>query len=228
MMSSLAIFLATFAIACALANAIRRWSKPNDHRKKKLDPEYEAAERAPGPFSWPVVGNAPSLGAAPHLTFDEMTAKYGPLFQIRIGTVPVVVINDIATIKAALSKQKEVFSGRPQFASYKLVSLGLGAVFNDVSTIGADWRNRKNKMLKHIHNYAASVDSRLSIAKHIWNEIDYMTTALEKQCLESPTGFVDPEQVIRVSVGNAVCAMCFGKRYRVDNAVSFTIHGLSV
>lgn len=222
-MSSLAVFIATFTLACAIANVIRRWGKSTSHVRKKLDPEYEAAKRAPGPFSWPIVGNAPSLGEAPHLTFDAMTKKYGPLFQIKIGTVPVVVINDIPTIKAALSKQKEIFSGRPQFASYKLVSLGLGAVFNDVSTIGADWRNRKNKMLRHIHNYAMSNDSRQSTAEHIWNEIEYMTTALEQQCLESPTGFVDPEQVMRVSVGNAVCAMCFGKRYRVDNAVSALI-----
>lgn len=217
-MSFPAIFLGTFVVAYAIMKIFRYWSNQSRQIQKTEKSDYETAPMAPGPFQWPIFGNVASLGDAPHLAFDEMTKKYGSVFRIKLGTVPVIVLNDIKTIKAALSRQKDIFSGRPQFPSYKLVSLGLGAVFNDSTTMGIDWKARKMKMLKHIHNYAASVDSRMSIAKHIWDEIEYMTVALEEQCEKSPTGFIDPEQVVRVAVGNAVCVMCFGKRYRVDNA----------
>nr|XP_039264906.1 cytochrome P450 1B1-like [Styela clava] len=220
-----AVFIGTFTMTYYLlkyANVRMNTSigkaKVKNKEEKILKEKYDEAPFAPGPWSWPIVGNAISLGEAPHLTFDEMTKTYGPIFRIRLGKFPVIVLNNTKVIKEALNRQREVFSGRPHFASYKLISLGLGAVFNDTITIGESWRELKSKMVRHIHTYAASVDKRLAVSQHIWDETVYMTKTLEKMCAESPTGYVDPETVIRVSIGNAVCAMCFGRRYEVDNA----------
>lgn len=179
---------------------------------------YDKAPCLPGPYPWPIIGNILSLGEEPHLSFDAMTKVFGPIFGIHIGTVPVLVLNNIKVIKEALARQKDIFSGRPHFSSYKLVSLGIGAVFNDRVTLGEQWLKMKQKMVKHIHGYASSVTRRNEVAKHIWQETVYMTKTLEEMCTNSPTGYVDPEQVIRVSVGNAVCAMCFGRRYEVNDS----------
>ncbi|CAG10687.1 unnamed protein product, partial [Tetraodon nigroviridis] len=41
--------------------------------------------RLPGPFAWPVVGNAMQLGQMPHITFAKLAKKYGNVYQIRLG-----------------------------------------------------------------------------------------------------------------------------------------------
>ena len=49
--------------------------------------------RLPGPFAWPVVGNAMQLGQMPHITFSKLAKKYGNVYQIRLGCSNIVVLN---------------------------------------------------------------------------------------------------------------------------------------
>lgn len=201
----------TVVLVIIIVNAMQWWRSG----RNQANSTFQNHPLPPGPWSWPIIGNAASLGDAPHLVFDAMSRIYGPIFRIKIGNVPVVVLNDLKVIKEALVGQKEVFAGRPNFASNKLVSLGLGIAFNDPETIGKDWAIRKAKMIRCLHKYAAG--KRSAIAKHITDVMAYTIHTLEKRCEESPNGCVDPESVIRVSIGNALCGMCFGKQYQVDN-----------
>ncbi|KAG7229974.1 hypothetical protein INR49_009694 [Caranx melampygus] len=88
----------------------------------------------PGPFSWPVIGNAAQLGSAPHLYFARMVKKYGNVFQIRLGCRTVVVLNGDA-IRQALIKQGPDFAGRPDFTSFQYISNGNSLAFGTTS----DW-----------------------------------------------------------------------------------------
>ena len=67
----------------------------------------------PGPFAWPLIGNAASMGPAPHLSFARLARRYGDVFQIRLGSCPVVVLNGFWVVKEALVSNSEQFSGRP-------------------------------------------------------------------------------------------------------------------
>lgn len=207
------------SVYCLLKVRLLQRRRSNKNRTQ-FEKDFEIAPFPPGPIQWPIIGNVISLGDEPHLALDKMSKIYGPIFRIRVGTVPVLVLNSMEALREALHRQKDTFSGRPHFDSYKLVSLGRGAAFNDRITMGERWKKIKMNMVKHIHDYAASMSNRDDILKHIWNETVYMTKTLEEMCSKSANGFVDPEQVVRVSVGNALCATCFGKRYEVDNAVS--------
>ncbi|NWX76754.1 CP1B1 protein, partial [Alca torda] len=57
----------------------------------------------PGPFPWPLIGNAAQLGSAPHLSFARLASTYGAVFQLRLGRWPVVVLNGERAIRQALA-----------------------------------------------------------------------------------------------------------------------------
>ncbi|KAF1671526.1 Cytochrome P450 1B1, partial [Pygoscelis papua] len=80
----------------------------------------------PGPFPWPVIGNAAQLGSAPHLSFARLASTYGAVFQLRLGRWPVVVLNGERAIRQALVRQGAAFAGRPPFPSFRLVALCFG------------------------------------------------------------------------------------------------------
>ncbi|OPJ72501.1 cytochrome P450 1B1 [Patagioenas fasciata monilis] len=67
----------------------------------------------PGPFPWPLIGNAAQLGSAPHLSFARLANTYG----------------------AALIRQGAAFAGRPPFPSFQLVSGGLSLAFGGYSEL---------------------------------------------------------------------------------------------
>lgn len=65
----------------------------------------------PGPFGVPILGFLPFLGKDIHLTLTDLSTKYGPIYQIFLGSKRVVVINDAKIIKEAF--RLPAFSGRP-------------------------------------------------------------------------------------------------------------------
>ena len=93
---------------------------------------WRNADGPPGPFPWPVIGNAAQLGSAPHFYFSRMAQKYGDVFQIKLGSRTVVVLNGDA-IKTALVKKGADFAGRPDFTSFQFVSNGMSMCFGNYS-----------------------------------------------------------------------------------------------
>ncbi|KAJ6294495.1 hypothetical protein OIU76_022547 [Salix suchowensis] len=45
----------------------------------------------PGPYAWPILGNALQMGRNPHVTLANLAKIYGPLFSVRLGSQLVVV-----------------------------------------------------------------------------------------------------------------------------------------
>ncbi|GFW41454.1 cytochrome P450 18a1 [Trichonephila clavipes] len=72
----------------------------------------------PGPIGLPVVGYLPFLSKDVHLKFIELAKKYGDVFSIRLGSVPVVVLNDTASIREAFTKPECL--GRPPHSSFSV------------------------------------------------------------------------------------------------------------
>lgn len=63
----------------------------------------------PSPWSLSIVENL-QLGDHPYLTFMEMRKKYGDIFLIKLGMVPVLVVNGMEMVKVLL-KNGEHFAG---------------------------------------------------------------------------------------------------------------------
>ena len=50
--------------------------------------QYLAPKKPPGPWSWPILGNLPTLSRSkklPHQTLRDLAAKYGGLMYLRMG-----------------------------------------------------------------------------------------------------------------------------------------------
>ena len=166
------------------------------------------ASTAPGPIGFPVLGHLPLLGTAPQLKMTEWRKRYGDVYQIRMGSYPTVVLNGIKTVKQALVKQAEDFAGRPDFFSFEFIANGKSMGFSDY---GAKW-----KMHRRIAQNALT-----QCANKKYNPIEEAITTeanfLVHNLLKADGKPVDPHTEIYLSVGNIICALCFGKRYRRDD-----------
>ncbi|XP_054655488.1 cytochrome P450 1B1 isoform X2 [Dunckerocampus dactyliophorus] len=166
----------------------------------------------PGPFAWPIIGNAVQLGSAPHLYFMRMVRKYGDIFQIQLGSRTVVVLNGDA-IKQALIKQGSEFAGRPNFASFQFISNGDGFAFNTTS----DWW-KMHRRVAHSTVRMFSTGNQLTkktFEQHILCEFKallhlFLAKTQEQQLFEPMTYLV-------VSTANIMSAVCFGKRYPYED-----------
>ncbi|KAM4663252.1 cytochrome P450 1B1-like [Discoglossus pictus] len=167
----------------------------------------------PGPFPWPLVGNVMQLGQMPHLTFCKMAQKYGNVFQIRLGSHAIVVLNGELTIREALVKHSVEFAGRPNFSSFQVVSGGKSMVFGGYSTL---WKAHKRIAHSTLRAFS-TVNTRTTklFEQHVVSEVqDLIQVFLH---LSSDGQFFDPYHECTVAVANVICALCFGKRYSHDD-----------
>ncbi|OCT68777.1 cytochrome P450 1B1-like [Xenopus laevis] len=167
----------------------------------------------PGPFPWPVVGNAMQLGQLPHLTFCKMAQKYGNVFQIRLGNQDIVVLNGDSTIREALVKHSKEFAGRPNFSSFQLISGGKSIAFGGYSTL---WKAQKKIAHSTLRAFSTvNTKTQNLFEKHVAAEAQDLIRVFLR--LTSEEQYFDPTRECTVAAANVICALCFGKRYSHDD-----------
>jgi len=78
-----------------------------------------SGKEAPGPFRWPIIGNLPQLrDAIPYRALTDIGKKFGPVFSLQLGSVPVVVVSGLDNIKQVLYHKLNHFDSRPNFNRY--------------------------------------------------------------------------------------------------------------
>lgn len=166
----------------------------------------------PGPFPWPVIGNAAQMGGSPHLYFVRMAKKYGNIFQIKLGSRTVVVLNG-GSIRQALVKQGPQFAGRPNFTSFQYISNGDSIAFGNVS----DWWK--------VHRKVAQSTVRMFSTgnPHTKKAFEHHVLCELKELLQLFVGkterhrYFQPMTYMVVSTANIMSAVCFGKRYSYED-----------
>ncbi|XP_028279473.1 cytochrome P450 1B1 isoform X2 [Parambassis ranga] len=166
----------------------------------------------PGPFAWPVIGNAAQIGSSPHLYFVRMAKKYGNVFQIKLGSRTVVVLNG-DSIRQALVKQGPDFAGRPDFTSFQYVSNGDSLAFGTVS----DWWK--------VHRKVAQSTVRMFSTRnpHTKKAYEHHVLCELRELLRLFVGkteqhrYFQPMTYLVVSTANIMSAVCFGKRYSYED-----------
>ncbi|KAL4641267.1 cytochrome P450 1B1-like [Arapaima gigas] len=168
--------------------------------------------RLPGPFPWPVIGNAAQLGGAPHIYFTRMAKKYGDIFQIKLGNRVVVVLNG-DMIRAALIDKGVDFAGRPDFASFRFISGGKSISFGSYSKW---WKVHRKVAQSTVRAFSTSnQQTKKTFEKHVVSELREMLHIFLKQTEERK--FFEPRTYLIVSVANVMSAVCFGKRYSYED-----------
>lgn len=166
----------------------------------------------PGPIAWPIIGNAAQLGSAPHLYFTRMVKKYGNVFQIKLGSRTVVVLNG-DSIKQALVKQGLEFAGRPDFTSFQYISNGDSLAFGTIT----DWWKTHRKVAQSTVRMFSTVNmqTKKKFEHHVLSEVRELLALFLRETKEKQ--YFTPMTYLVVSTANIMSAVCFGKRYSYDD-----------
>ncbi|GAY62210.1 hypothetical protein CUMW_215970 [Citrus unshiu] len=91
-----------------------------------------ASSLPPGPKGLPFIGNLHQFDSSkPHVSFWELSKKYGPLMSLRIGFVPTLIVSSAKMAKETLKAHDLQFSGRPaSVATQRLTYNGLDLIFS--------------------------------------------------------------------------------------------------
>ncbi|XP_036382430.1 cytochrome P450 1A1 [Megalops cyprinoides] len=170
-------------------------------------------KQPPGPTPWPVFGNLLQMGEQVHISLTNMRDQYGDVFQVKMGSLVVVVLSGYNTIKQALVRQGDSFAGRPELFTFSAVANGTSMTFSE--KYGEAWVLHK-KICKNALRTFSQAEAKNStcsclLEEHICAEAQQMVDTLKEQ-LGQESG-VDPVVPLVTSVANVVCALCFGKRY---------------
>lgn len=79
-------------------------------------------------WSLPFVGNLLQLGTRPHEKLFKLWDEYGPIYQIKLGSQTVVVLNGTNTIREALIDHGTEFAGRPELYMIHATLKGKGLI----------------------------------------------------------------------------------------------------
>ncbi|EKG13446.1 Cytochrome P450 [Macrophomina phaseolina MS6] len=144
-----------------------------------------------GPPGLPIVGNIHQIRVNAAEQYRLWSKKYGPVYQIQLGNVPVIVVNTAAAARDLFGKNSQALSSRPVFHTFhKVVSNTAG------TTIGT---SPFNESLKRRRKGAASALNKPSIATYI-DHLDRETRDFVKEGLEYGSGGsagVDPMPMIQ-------------------------------
>ncbi|MPC33642.1 Cytochrome P450 307a1 [Portunus trituberculatus] len=91
--------------------------------KSSDDLEIGTLTPLPGPTPIPFFGNLLSLrkySECPYQGFSELKDKYGPVYALKMGSTPSVVVNTFDTIKEVLINKANSFDARPDLLRFKL------------------------------------------------------------------------------------------------------------
>ncbi len=104
----------------------------------------------PGPPSLPLVGNAHRFARdEAHLVIEDWSRRYGPMFRIKFGTRPVLVVADPEAANAVLRDRPEGFRRSPQIErSFR--ELGVHGVF---SAEGEEWRRQRRVSVAALNSH---------------------------------------------------------------------------
>ncbi|XP_073146977.1 cytochrome P450 93B2-like [Henckelia pumila] len=91
----------------------------------------------PGPFALPIIGHLHLLGPRIHQTFHHLSQRYGPLFQLRLGSVLCVVVSTPELAKEFLKTHELVFSSRKHTTAIDIVTYESSFAF---SPYGPYWK----------------------------------------------------------------------------------------
>ncbi|KAK9940133.1 hypothetical protein M0R45_016807 [Rubus argutus] len=199
----LAIIMASY---CLIS---RIWSAP----KGKTAPQAKGA--------WPIFGHLPLLGGStkpPHIILGSMADKYGPVFTVRLGMHPSLVVSSSVVAKECFTIKDTSLSSRPKMAVIE--HIGYNYAMFGFAPYGPYWRemrkitslefltNRRLELLKHIR--VSEVSTFLKEMYKTWS-----TGTNEKKGSDGDQVLVELKQWFGDLTLNVILRMVAGKRYSV-------------
>lgn len=74
-----------------------------------------------GPRGYPLIGNLYQIRVNAAEQYRIWSKKFGAVYQIQLGNVPVVVVNNAASAKVLFGQNAQALSSRPEFYTFHKV-----------------------------------------------------------------------------------------------------------
>lgn len=74
-----------------------------------------------GPRGLPLIGNLAQIRNNAAEQYRIWSKTYGPVYQIQLGNIPVIVVNSAASAKAIFGQNAQSLSSRPEFYTFHKV-----------------------------------------------------------------------------------------------------------
>jgi len=187
--------LAVLLVAVTTLLLLLRWLNPTRRN------------RVPGPtLRWPILGHLLHLNATnPYPAMEKLRQKYGPIFQLQLGSWTTVVLTDCQQIKQFLNQPE--FSYRPSMFLFNAFSCNGHGV---ASSNGSLWQEQRRFAVRNLRNLGMS---NQSISTHVQNEIIAMMDMFNKTVGQP----IDLNFNLNIAITNIIWAIVAGRRLEYDN-----------
>ncbi|XP_058090385.1 cytochrome P450 CYP82D47-like [Magnolia sinica] len=198
--------LALFALLFSYKLCIARSKSKKTRRIEPPEP----------PSAWPVIGHLRLLGGPQpfHQTAAAMADKYGPIFMLRLGIHPTLVVSSWEVVKECFTTNDKVLATRPNTAAGKYMCYD-NSMFG-MAPYGPYWRSMRKITTVHLLSNA-----RLDALKHIQDrEIDAHVKMLYGLWAKNDGGpvLVGMRNWFGDLTFDVVVTMVVGKRFGTDGA----------
>ncbi|ERN20268.1 hypothetical protein AMTRI_Chr06g178340 [Amborella trichopoda] len=159
----------------------------------------------PGPRPLPFIGHFHLLKRPLYRSLSDLANQYGPIFSLRLGIRPVVIVSSASLAQECFSKNDITFASRPRLALGKY--LGYNYMSVAWAPYGAHWRN-----LRRIQTLELLSSRKIEMFAYIRHE---QVVALLQSIVEaSDRGeVVQLKDRINETIFNSIVKMVAGKSY---------------
>ncbi|XP_054820064.1 cytochrome P450 82A3-like [Prosopis cineraria] len=193
------------------------FSISRSHRRSKTTVRKPPPEAG---GAWPVIGHLHLLVGPepPHITLGNMADKYGPIFNVRLGVRPTLIVSTWEIAKECFTVNDRAFASRPKLVAFQVLTYNRRML--EASPYGSYWRhvrkivtlevlsNHRLEMLKHVRE--SEVKSAMKVTLDRWFESNTKTG----QNLQSvPPLSCEMKQWFGDITLNVVYRMVVGKRF---------------
>lgn len=152
------------------------------------------------------------MGSTPHKKYAQLSKKYGPIFSVTFGSLPIVVLNDLELIRKAF--KNPIFQGRPK----SVLAMSIcndGITFNE----GRPWFEQRIFTLKVLRDLGFGKTSlEASIQEEVQGMINYFKTQTNKP--------ISLKQTFEIAVINTLWYIVCSKKYSLDDPEALYMHKL--
>ncbi|KAA8543533.1 hypothetical protein F0562_021721 [Nyssa sinensis] len=198
----------------------------NFHRIRSNSNKSKTSEAPEPSGAWPILGHLHLLGGDLPVarTLGAMADKYGPVYSLRLGSNPAIVVSSWEAVKDCFTTNDTIFATRPTMAVGKY--LGYDHSVFALAPYGPYWRDvRKMVTLELLTNH------RLEKLKHVRSsEIDYCIQDLYSVCLnngDNPSTVVINKWFEHLTF-NISLRMLVGKRFSASTCSESNTEGWHV